>query len=63
MVVMNVYKHAQPALLYLVPTCVLIPIFFSIIQGQFRTLWTFGEEDEKRIVAEKQAEAEGKKDQ
>lgn len=36
--VMSYFKHAQPALLYLVPSCILIPIFVAIIKGDFGTL-------------------------
>jgi len=51
MVVMNVFKHAQPALLYLVPSCVLLPMLVAVINGQFGLLWNFDstepEEEEK----------------
>lgn len=33
MVVMHVFKHAQPALLYLVPACLGIPILLSLVLG------------------------------
>jgi len=33
MVVMHVFKHAQPALLYLVPACLGIPILLSVVLG------------------------------
>lgn len=36
--VMSYFKHAQPALLYLVPSCILIPIFISITKGDFKAL-------------------------
>ena len=37
--VMHVYKHAQPALLYLVPACVITPIFIAMIRGDLKTLF------------------------
>lgn len=36
--VMSYFKHAQPALLYLVPCCILVPLIISIIKGDFRAL-------------------------
>ena len=58
MVVMNVFRHAQPALLYLVPSCVLIPILVAVVNGQFKDLWAFNDEEEK----EEEKEEEEKKD-
>merc|ERR1712113_962699 len=31
--VMHVYKHAQPALLYLVPACLGVPLFLALVRG------------------------------
>lgn len=42
--VMHYFKAAQPALLYLVPTCVLIPVFTALIRGEFKALWNYSEE-------------------
>lgn len=42
--VMHYFKAAQPALLYLVPTCVLIPLIFSLIRGEFKALWNYSED-------------------
>lgn len=36
--VMSYFKHAQPALLYLVPCCILIPLIISIIKGDLGAL-------------------------
>ena len=38
MIVMNVFKHAQPALLYLVPSCLLLPILVAFIKGDVKAL-------------------------
>ncbi|CAJ0579455.1 unnamed protein product, partial [Mesorhabditis spiculigera] len=43
MAVMHHFKRAQPALLYLVPTCLLIPILLSLIRGEFSDLWNYDE--------------------
>lgn len=37
--VMHVYKHAQPALLYLVPACISTPILLATIKGDLKTLF------------------------
>lgn len=39
--VMSYFKHAQPALLYLVPCCILIPIFVAILKGDFKALLNY----------------------
>lgn len=39
--VMSYFKHAQPALLYLVPCCILIPYLVAIIQGDVRKLHAY----------------------
>jgi minor histocompatibility antigen H13 len=44
LVVMNVFRAAQPALLYLVPGCLLTSILTAFIGGDFNKLWEFNEE-------------------
>lgn len=39
--VMSYFKHAQPALLYLVPCCILIPLFVAMTKGDFKTLLNY----------------------
>lgn len=36
--VMSYFKHAQPALLYLVPCCILVPLFVAIVKGDLKAL-------------------------
>lgn len=36
--VMSYFKHAQPALLYLVPSCILIPLTVAIAKGDLKAL-------------------------
>lgn len=43
-VVMLIFDHGQPALLYLVPATILAVIFCSLIKGEFKTMWNFNEE-------------------
>jgi len=56
--VMHFFEAAQPALLYLVPTCVLIPLLLAAIRGEFKALWSYSEEH----LVEKEDE-EAKKEQ
>jgi hypothetical protein len=42
--VMHYFKAAQPALLYLVPTCLLIPLFTATLRGEVKELWNYSEE-------------------
>merc|ERR1712141_997553 len=56
-VVMHVFKHAQPALLYLVPACLGAPIFMALIRGDIKSMFSYADHPE-----EDEAE-EDKKDQ
>lgn len=44
-VVMVVFKHAQPALLYLVPACILSSLLCALVRGEVSKLWSFTIED------------------
>ncbi len=37
--VMHLYRHAQPALLYLVPACLGTPLFLALVRGDIKTLF------------------------
>merc|ERR1712241_368751 len=39
--VMHVYKHAQPALLYLVPLCTGTPIFLALVRGDIKSMFQY----------------------
>ncbi|XP_025198779.1 minor histocompatibility antigen H13 [Melanaphis sacchari] len=43
--VMHVFKAAQPALLYLVPACLITPMLVALVRGDFKTLFSY--EDHK----------------
>ncbi|KAG0725127.1 Minor histocompatibility antigen H13 [Chionoecetes opilio] len=70
--VMHVFKHAQPALLYLVPACLSAPVLLALVKGDFRALLKYedhpseeeGEEAEATTTKEEQKENKksGKKD-
>lgn len=61
--VMHYFKAAQPALLYLVPSCILLPLMMSLIRGEFRALWNYSEEHlvEKDAEKKKETAANGEK--
>jgi len=39
--VMHVYKHAQPALLYLVPACLGVPLLLALVRGDIKTMFQY----------------------
>lgn len=39
--VMHVFKHAQPALLYLVPACLGTPLLLALIKGDIKALFKY----------------------
>jgi hypothetical protein len=43
--VMHAFKAAQPALLYLVPACLLASFFVALLQSNFSTLLAYNEEE------------------
>lgn len=55
--VMHWYKHAQPALLYLVPACLGAPIFMALIRGDLKSMFKYADHPEE----EKEAETDDKK--
>uniref|UniRef100_A0A0K0F3M1 Intramembrane protease 2 (inferred by orthology to a C. elegans protein) n=1 Tax=Strongyloides venezuelensis TaxID=75913 RepID=A0A0K0F3M1_STRVS len=44
MAVMHFFKAAQPALLYLVPCCIIIPFTIAHFKGDSNALWNYNEE-------------------
>lgn len=40
-VVMHCFKHAQPALLYLVPACIGVPLFVALVNGDLKLLFQY----------------------
>jgi len=47
--IMHWYKHAQPALLYLVPACLGAPMFMALVRGDIKSMLKYADhpEDEK----------------
>jgi hypothetical protein len=57
--IMHHFKAAQPALLYLVPACLITPLVLALIRGEFSTLWNYSEEHiTERYDSIKKAEKE-----
>merc|ERR1739838_804421 len=49
--VMHVYKHAQPALLYLVPSCLGAPMLLALAKGDIKSMFQY--EDHPDLDADK----------
>ena len=43
-IIMLVFEHGQPALLYLVPACLLSVVINALRLGEFKEIWEFNEE-------------------
>jgi hypothetical protein len=46
-IAMNVFLAAQPALLYLVPACLLTVLAMAAAKGEVKELWNYAEVDEE----------------
>ncbi|ELU07308.1 hypothetical protein CAPTEDRAFT_222251 [Capitella teleta] len=42
-VVMHTFKHAQPALLYLVPACITVPLGIALIRGELSAMFKYAD--------------------
>lgn len=60
--VMTIYNHAQPALLYLVPSCILFPVTLSLIKGDFRAMFAYEDHPADEVSNETGEGEEEKKD-
>merc|ERR1719402_2189569 len=50
--VMHVYKHAQPALLYLVPACLGVPLFLALVRGDIKSMFKYEDHPEEETETE-----------
>lgn len=48
-VVMHFFKHAQPALLYLVPACIGVPVLVALIRGEIKQLFSYEDHPETKV--------------
>jgi minor histocompatibility antigen H13 len=51
--IMHVFKHAQPALLYLVPACMAAPFMLALCKGDIKTLVAYEDHPEEKEANEK----------
>lgn len=51
-VIMHTFKAAQPALLYLVPACLITPLLLSVIRGETKELFSYDEAEEDQKLDE-----------
>jgi len=54
--VMHVYKHAQPALLYLVPACLGAPLLVALLKGEVMLLFNYEDQPEEPELTEDKKE-------
>lgn len=45
--IMHIFKHAQPALLYLVPACVGFPVLVALVKGEVAEMFSYEESNPK----------------
>lgn len=55
--VMHVFKHAQPALLYIVPLCVIIPLFVALVKGDIGKMFSYRDHDDAELDTSKSSTA------
>ncbi|TDH11046.1 hypothetical protein EPR50_G00081750 [Perca flavescens] len=60
--IMHTFKHAQPALLYLVPACVGFPVIVALIKGELTEMFRYEETPPELADGKEDSESE-KKDQ
>ncbi|CAC5407494.1 HM13 [Mytilus coruscus] len=46
--VMHFFKHAQPALLYLVPACLGIPLALALLKGEIKAMFNYEDHSEEK---------------
>uniref|UniRef100_A0A1A8R049 Histocompatibility (Minor) 13 n=1 Tax=Nothobranchius pienaari TaxID=704102 RepID=A0A1A8R049_9TELE len=61
--VMHTFKHAQPALLYLVPACVGFPVFVALLKGELTEMFRYEEDSAEEAEPKEDSSESEKKDQ
>lgn len=62
LIVMYVFNHAQPALLYLVPGTLIPSTLMAVLCGEFKELWGYNEENIQKEELKKMKKNEDKKE-
>jgi len=52
---MTVFNHAQPALLYLVPACILSPLSVAFCKGDLKTMFKYEDHKEDKVNENKKS--------
>lgn len=60
--VMHVFKHAQPALLYLVPACIGTPLGLALIKGDIKALFQYEDHPSEKAADTPEGKKEAKKE-
>lgn len=57
--IMHIFKHAQPALLYLVPACIGFPVLVALAKGEVAEMFSYEESNPKdpAVVTESKEES------
>ncbi|XP_019870886.1 minor histocompatibility antigen H13 [Aethina tumida] len=58
--VMHVFKHAQPALLYLVPACIGTPLGLALVKGDLTALFKYEDNPDEKVDEKKKDEKQAK---
>lgn len=61
--IMHTFKHAQPALLYLVPACVGIPVVVALFKGEVTEMFRYEETSPEEAADKEELSESEKKDQ
>lgn len=61
--VMHTFKHAQPALLYLVPACVGFPVIVALFKGELTEMFRYEEASPEEAGSKDESSESEKKDQ
>uniref|UniRef100_A0A3Q4B8C9 Uncharacterized protein n=1 Tax=Mola mola TaxID=94237 RepID=A0A3Q4B8C9_MOLML len=61
--VMHTFKHAQPALLYLVPACVGFPVIVALFKGELTEMFSYEESPPEEEASKEDSSESEKKDQ
>uniref|UniRef100_A0ABI8AL61 Histocompatibility minor 13 n=1 Tax=Felis catus TaxID=9685 RepID=A0ABI8AL61_FELCA len=57
--IMHIFKHAQPALLYLVPACIGFPVLVALAKGEVTEMFSYEESNPKDPAAVTEGSKEG----
>jgi len=62
MLVLTYFKHAQPALLYLVPACIGLPLLVALVKGDIQRMFSYEDHPTPVEETEKSSKSSTKKD-